>query len=314
MENILKLKDILDYFKSRSYTIINSDIELTRKIIGPRNISEASGNHISFLSSKYEATADKLIEKSHSALVVVDSKIYQSFDDSLKKQITAFIVLSEAPKKTFVDCLHHLFREEEVIREIHPSTVIHPSVKYGKNIYIGPNTVIDKNVTIGNDCFIGPNCHIQKGTIIGNRVIIRSNVTIGNQGFGFVKDEAGNNINFPHFGNVIIEDDVQIGSSTCIDRGALSDTFIKEGVKIDNHVNIGHNVQIGRNSLIIAFTWIGGSTIIGDNCWVSPSVLLKNGITVGDNSTLYMGCVVTKDVPSNVTVSGYPARIIEKKQ
>ena len=165
---------------------------------------------------------------------------------------------------------------------------------------------------IGNDCIIGANTHIQKGSIIGNRVIIRSNVTIGNWGFGFVKDEKGNNINFPHYGSVVIEDDVQIGSSTCVDRGSLGDTIIKKGVKIDNLVHVAHNVVIGENSLIIACTMIGGSTSIGDNCWVAPSVTLRNGITIGENSTLGMGCLVTKDIPANVTVTGSPAILLDE--
>jgi UDP-3-O-[3-hydroxymyristoyl] glucosamine N-acyltransferase len=311
MENIITLGLILDYFKKGSFRVVDSDIELKRKIIGPRNISEATGNHISFLSLKYQTTASTLLTQSTAALIVVDTTIFEKLDDRIKKEINAYIVLSDSPKNTFVDCLYQFFREETK-SEIHPTSVIHPTAKIGKHTSVGAFAVIDKNVTIGDDCIIGVNTHIQKGCTIGNRVMIRSNVTVGNWGFGFVKDENGNNVNFPHYGNVVIEDDVQIGSCTCIDRGSLSDTIIKKGAKIDNLVHVAHNVVIGENALVIACTMIGGSTTIGDNCWVAPAVILRNGISIGENSTLGMGCLVTKDIPANVTVTGSPAMLLDE--
>lgn len=306
MENLITLKDIVEYFNSKSYQIVPSKINTDITITGPRSITDASKNHISFLSAKYKESSCKLIVDVNAALVVVETSLYNSFSDKTKEKIKTFLVLSDSPKNTFVECLHHFFREESS-NEIHPSACIHPTVKIGKSTSIGPNTVVDKNVVIGDDCIIGANTHIQKGSIIGNHVNIRSNVTIGNWGFGFVKDEKGNNINFPHYGNVVIEDDVQIGSSTCVDRGSLGDTIIKKGAKIDNLVHVAHNVIIGENALVIACTMIGGSTVIGDNCWVAPAVILRNGISIGENSTLGMGCLVTKDIPANVTVTGAPA-------
>lgn len=309
MENIITLEKILNYFQNEGFRIIPSEIELSRTITGPRNISEATGNHISFLSVKYQATAATLLEQSEAALVIVDSSIYEKIEPVVKEKIKTTIVLSESPKNSFVTCLHFFFNEEKQ-SGIHPTALIHQTSQIGKNTYISPYVVIDKNVIIGDDCFIGAYTHIQKGTLIGNRVVIRSNVTIGNWGFGFIKDESGTNINFPHYGNVVIEDDVQIGSSTCVDRGSLGDTIIKKGAKIDNLVHVAHNVVIGENALVIACTMIGGSTIIGENCWVAPAVILRNGITIGDNSTLGMGCLVTKDIPANVTVTGSPAILL----
>ncbi len=307
---MITLANILDYFKKESLQIISSNVELSKTIIGPRNIDDATANHITFISSKYKETAFQKLIVAQASLIVLDSSIFYILDEQTKKNIKAVLVISDTPKNTFVDCLNVFFKENEQ-STVHPTAIIHASSKIGENTSIGSYTTIDENVTIGKNCSIGANTHIQKGTIIGDNVVIRSNVTIGNWGFGFVKDEAGANVNFPHYGNVVIEDDVQIGSSTCVDRGSLGDTIIKKGVKIDNLVHVAHNVYIGENSLIIACTMIGGSTIIGDNCWVAPSVTLRNGIKIGENTTLGMGCIVTKDIPSNATVAGAPAMPIE---
>ena len=307
---MITINEILDYFKIKSLKIIPSEINKTIEVIGPRNIIEATENHITFLSQKYLDEAFELLAKSKASIIVVDTEIYVSLDKNQKKLFSSIIILSDNPKNDIIECLNHFFKEETKIG-IHPTAVIHNSVIIKKNTSIGPNTVIDKNVKIGEYCVIGSNIHIQKGTIIGNRVVIRSNSTIGNWGFGFVKNDDNTNKSFPHFGSVIIEDDVQIGSSTCIDRGALGDTIIKKGAKIDNLVHVAHNVVIGENSLIIACTMIGGSTIIGDNSWVAPSVILRNGIKIGNNTTLGMGCLVTKDVPDSVSVAGFPAMILD---
>ncbi len=303
---MITIKEILNYFKTNSFRIINAKVNETTEIIGPRNIVEATENHISFLSQKYKDKSFELLINSKASIIVTDEEIFKSLDEKQKGLICSVIIISDNPKNDMVECLNRFFSEDKEIG-IHPSAVVHKSVVIGKNSSIGVNSVIDKNVKIGEDCVIGANVHIQKGTVIGNRVVIRSNSTIGNWGFGFVKNEDGTNKSFPHFGNVIIEDDVQIGSSTCVDRGSLGDTIIEKGVKIDNLVHVAHNVFIGENSLIIACTMIGGSTIIGKNSWVAPSVILRNGIKIGENTTLGMGCIVTKDVDDNKSVAGSPA-------
>jgi len=310
MEDMISIKKILDFLNANSFTIVISDIDESNEISGPRNIIEASEKHITFLSNKYKDEAVDLLVNSEASIIVVDAEIYSSLNTVQKSLIGSVIVLSTDPKNDMVKCLNHFFSEEPETG-IHASTIIHNTVVFGKNTSVGPNTVIDKNVCIGDDCVIGANIHIQKGTVIGDRVEIRSNCTIGNLGFGFVKSEDGTNKPFPHYGNVIIENDVRIGSSTCVDRGALGDTIIKKGAKIDNLVHVAHNVVIGENSLIIACTMIGGSTIIGDNSWVAPSVILRNGIKIGNNTTLGMGCLVTKDVPDGVSVAGFPSMVLD---
>ena len=193
---------------------------------------------------------------------------------------------------------------------IHPTAVIDPDAKIGKNVYIGPHVFIGKS-EIGENSIIRSNVSIYDNVNIGQRVIIDAGAVIGAAGFGFVRDEDGVPHQFPQLGGVVIEDDVEIGANTCIDRGALEDTIIRKGAKIDNLVQIAHNVEIGKYSYIISQTIIAGSTKIGEKCWIASSFIL-NKIKIGDNVTIGFGSVVLKSVPSGETYMGNPALSLEK--
>jgi|APSaa5957512622_1039677.scaffolds.fasta_scaffold28155_3 UDP-3-O-[3-hydroxymyristoyl] glucosamine N-acyltransferase len=221
------------------------------------------------------------------------------------KNNKCFIVV-ENPKLTFVKVVNKLFVKN--IQWGHdPSAIISKDASVHNNTYIGSFVKIGHS-TIGEGSIIHDGCIIKDNVFIGNNVQIHSGSIIGTNGFGYVQDNNGENILFPHIGGIIIEDNVEIGSNTCIDRGSLGDTIIKEGAKIDNLVHIAHNVVIGKNSFIIANAMIGGSTIIGDSTWVAPSASLLNQIKIGDNVTLGVGSVVTKNVPDNETWAGAPAK------
>lgn len=162
------------------------------------------------------------------------------------------------------------------------NVVIEQGVKLGKNVQIGACTVIANNVQLGDNTIIYSNVAIGHGTRIGENCTIFSGVVIGTDGFGYVKD-GDSYLKVPQIGNVIIGNDVDIGANSTIDRGALKDTIINDGVKLDNQLQVAHNVIIGRNTVVSAYTGIAGSAIIGENCLIGGGVGIRDNIEIADN-------------------------------
>ncbi len=273
-------------------------------ISGPRNGNDAQETQFTFFNEKAGDEVYSKIANSKAALIIVDTILDQN---RFQLPHQAVVYQSIDAKKTMMMVAQHFFISPR-IASIHPTSQIDESAKIGKNTHVSAGVVIEANVEIGSDCILEPHVYIQSNTKIGNRVHIKANAVIGGNGFGYVKNETDSYQHVPHFGRVIIEDDVHIGSNSCIDRGSLSDTHIQKGVKIDNLVHIAHNVNIGENSLIIACSMIAGSVQIGKNCWIAPAASIKNGITIGDNVTVGMSSLVLKPVESGKTIAGVPAK------
>jgi len=208
---------------------------------------------------------------------------------------------------------------------IHPSAVIHSSARIGANPSIGPYVVIDADVrigascvvhagtfigrgtTIGDDCLLWPNVVIRDGCRLGHRVIIHPNSVIGGDGFGYYFDEGRHN-KIPHVGGVILEDDVEIGSCTCVDRSKFGYTVVGAGTKIDNQVQVAHNVRIGKHCVLVGQAGLAGSTRTGDYCVFGARACALDNLAIGNRVTLAGFSVADKDIPDGLMVSGFPAR------
>ena len=217
--------------------------------------------------------------------------------------------MTKNPRLTFQEILSSFF-VEKVIPAISPSAVIDPSVPIGRNVNIGHHVVIEKGCSIGDDVQIGHNTILLRETKVNSHVKIGCNCTIGGVGFGYELNESKSYVLLPHLGNVVLKEHVEIGNNTCIDRAVLGSTILEENVKVDNLVHIAHGVIIGENSLIIANSMIAGSTKIGKNVWVAPSVSILNKKTISDNSYIGMGAVVIKNVAENETIIGNPGKVM----
>lgn len=187
-----------------------------------------------------------------------------------------------------------------------PGVVLGPGVEIGRGSVVGPNSVIGAGVTLGRNVVIGSNCSIECAHL-GNGVVVHAGARIGTEGFGWL-DHGVSNRKIPQLGRVIIQDRVEIGANTTIDRGALSDTVIGEGTKIDNLVQIGHNCLIGRNCLIAGTAAMAGSTIIEDGVIFAGGAAASGHLTIGAGSVLAGRAVATKNLPAGSRVAGFPAQ------
>ena len=190
---------------------------------------------------------------------------------------------------------------------IGPFAYIGNRVTLGKRVTIHPGVVIGDNVMIGDDCLLYSNVTVYHSCTIGDRVIVHSGTIIGSDGFGFATDEAGNHTKWPHTGTVQIDDDVEIGANVTIDRGTFGRTHIMKGTKMDNLIQVGHNVKIGENSLIVAQVAIGGSASLGNNVVLGGQVAVKGHIILADGVKVAAKSGVHSDVPKGTIVSGIPA-------
>lgn len=188
-----------------------------------------------------------------------------------------------------------------------PFAVIGAGVRIGARACIGPHVVIEENASIGDDVRLDAHVVIYSGATIGNRVWCKASAIIGGTGFGFASDASGHH-RIPHVGGCILEDDVEVGSNSCVDRGSLDDTRIGRGTKIDNDVHVGHNVQVGAHCLMMAGVGVAGSTRLGDRVILAGHVGVTDHLTLGDGVRVGAGSLVMSDVEAGTAVSGYPAR------
>ena len=308
----------LDYFSK----YVGGQLEGSpkQKIAGVCGIFPGEKNKISFIANtKYL----KFFNQTQSSAVIVGLDFKES-----KKNIN--LIKVKEPSLAFIK-IAQLFKPKSLNKfGIHPTSivskdsifgnkvslmsnvVIECGTKVGNNVIIGANSYIGEKVVIGNNTNIAPNVSILDNCIIGSNVIIQSGTVVGSDGFGY---ETINNFHhkMPHLGCVVIGNDVEIGANCCIDRGTINNTIIKDGSKLDNLIQVAHNVKIGSNTLIAGSVAIGGSTIIGDNVKIAGQVGIIDHLTIGDNAMIGAKSCVMKSVPQDSFYSGSPA-IEHKKQ
>ncbi len=215
------------------------------------------------------------------------------------------LLVTDNPYLAYAQAATHFYPSSHSDERISPKAHIHPTAKLADNVTIAPGAVIGAGVEIGNDTSIGANVVISHA-LIGQRVIIHPGVSIGQDGFGFAVSDRGA-FKVPQLGRVVIEDDVEIGANTTIDRGAGPDTHIGQGTKIDNLVQIGHNVRIGRFATIVSQVGISGSSTIGDGAVLAGQVGVAGHLKIGAKATIAAKSGVTKSIPAGEVHGGIPA-------
>jgi len=301
--NQFTIKEILVHFPECKF--VGNERNVLSEIISIKDLPDQPQPHaIAWISDK---KLDDINRQFSLGLLILSQSGYEKF----KNNDCGFLI-SPKPRLTFLRLMELKFSSKRK-PAIEKTAVIHPTVKIGNDCYIGNHVVIEENSILKDNVEILHNTVILKNTHIGNNVKIGCNCTIGNYGFGYEKDEDGSYLLVTHIGNVVIEDLVEIGNNTAIDRAVMGSTMIRKNAKIDNLVHIAHGVEIGENSLIIANAMIGGSAVIGKNVWVAPSTSILNKKKVDDNALVGMGAVVLKDVPASDVVVGNPAKSIKKK-
>ena len=286
-------------------------------------IEEATAGQISFLANpKYEA----FLYTTAASIVIIGAQ------QQLKEKINATLIRVPDAYAAFATLLtKYQELKAQQLEGIQSPSYIAPSAKIGTNHFIAafayinegatlgdhvkifPNVVIGENVKIGNHVTIHPGVVVYADCVIGNHVTIHSGSIIGSDGFGFAPKEDGSYQKVPQLGNVVIEDDVEIGANTTIDRATIGSTFIRKGVKLDNQIQIAHNVEIGSNSVIAAQTGVSGSTKIGKNVMAGGQVGISGHLAIADGIKIAGKTGVTKSfLTANMTLTGYPAA--EQKQ
>lgn len=313
----LTVSQIIQFTNSTPSTSDFDDI----KIVDVAPIGRAKADEISFISSRKSL---ELLENSEVKVLFCN----KALASRITGDILALIVPN--PQKAFAQILNHFYPtaagaastgtatgvsenahvdgsatvEDNVI--IEPGAVIGANANIGEGTLICANAVIGKGVQIGRNCSIGAHVSISNA-LIGNNVIIHSGVRIGQEGFGYMSDQDGHH-KIHQIGRVIIQDSVDIGANTTIDRGAMDDTVIGEGTKIDNLVQIAHNVRIGRHCVIVSQVGIAGSAELGDFVLVGGDAGIVGHVKVGDRAQIAATSAVATDVPEGARWGGIPAR------
>ena len=278
--------------KILSGTLIGSD---TFPVTGLSTLEHPEANSVIFYRGTSERKLQDILEQSPPVLVLL------AFTPKNIKTNESCLLVVEKPQERFVELVEVFYDTEKLRSGIDPTAIVHPSATLGERVHIGPHVIVEENVRIESDVQILANVHLHRDvhigshsilhsgvrvreeSILGSHCIVHSNSVIGSDGFGYLPSQATGLLKVPQVGKVVIEDHVEIGALTSIDRGTIGETRIGQGTKIDNQVQIAHNVHIGKYCIICAQVGIAGSAIIGDG------VVLGGGVGVADHLRINSG-------------------------
>jgi len=293
---------------------VSGDAECT--INGLNKIEDAGEGELTFLGG---AAYLKYFQSTKATAILVRRDFEKSRSDIIYIEV-------DEPASAFLKILSTYFNPEFLLQGVDPSAAIDATVLLGANVSIGKNVVIEagcvigtgtkifhntvvlRNTVIGDNCLIFQNVSIREDSVIGNRVILHPGVVIGSDGFGFTPDAKGVYLKIPQIGNVIVEDDVEIGANSTIDRAALGHTIIKRGTKLDNLVQVAHNVSVGEDTVMSSQSGIAGSSKVGNHCVIAGQVGITGHIEIGDGVIIGAQTGVSKSIPEAGTYFGYPAK------
>ncbi len=287
-----------------------------RTVEGIAPVDEAAPTQMAFLASKRYA---RYADGSRAGAFLVTPELRRYVPDG----VPAVVVRDAYPALRTL--LEHFHPPEALEVRVHPTAVLGRDVRLGEGVSVGPYAVLEdgvevgahtrigahcvlgRRVCVGNACLLHPQVVVYPDSVLGDRVVVHAGARIGSDGFGFTFVD-GRHLKMPQVGRAVIEDDVEIGANSTIDRGSLGDTVLGRGSKLDNLVHLAHNVKVGALSLFAALVGVAGSTRVGERVWMGGQVGVSNHLHVGDGARLAIACKVMRDVRPGETVSGHPAR------
>ncbi|HUG20016.1 MAG TPA: UDP-3-O-(3-hydroxymyristoyl)glucosamine N-acyltransferase [Planctomycetaceae bacterium] len=293
--------------------------EPNRPITGAAILEDAAPDQIAYIKDAKKIA--KGLESAAGTLLIPPAAVEKVTESNCDKSL----IVVDDPQEAFLQLVAHFHPEPTPVSigisehafvaptakigeetDIHPTAVIEDGVEIGARCVIHPGAVIGRGSRIGNDCVLYPHVVLYPGMQLADRVVIHACSVIGADGFGY-RQIKGEHVKIPHYGTVIIEDDVEIGACTTIDRSFLGATRIGRGSKIDNQVMIGHNCNIGRHNILVSHVGFAGSVSTGDYVICAGQVGVADHVHIGDGAVLGAKCGVHKDLPGGVTYLGTPA-------
>ena len=275
-------------------------------VVRPSSLNRPQNNSVMFVTPEY-------IGKWEAVLTVKECIVIWPEEEQVPVELASrhAIILHHEPRLGFAE----FFRDNGITYNRKPEAYqtvngayICEGAEIGENCFIFPGAYIDSEVVIGDNCYIGSGVRLLGSVKIGRDCIIRENTVIGSDGLTTRRDKNGKVVTIPQFGGVTIEDNVQIGALTVIGKGAIDDTIIRTGSRIDNCCFISHNVDIGEDTLIVGETIMFGSSSTGKQAFISGNSTIRDGVAIGEKALVGMGSVVIKSVPASGIVKGNPAK------